>query len=237
MVTLKRKAKTESGKVGGYATNMSSSMNNYDRFQSFQNEEKGDVIRAEFYDDSPQYKDYLWQELNRTSSRPILSPEQVKSGVKPEEFQKQESKYKSSYSYSGYASTYAIPKSNAYYSSRDEQEAHGITLKAKLMIAAYVAVVVFFLTLIVINAGTLASLKSDLTALEAESMSSITQPVTPSEPVVDEVVQMSGVESSLQNAVYAGDYTLMSVGTPQRYQGNTSWFDSICDWLGSVVGG
>ena len=238
MVTLKRKVKTDSGRVGGYATNMSSSMNNYDRYQS-QKEEESDVIRAEFYDDSKQYKDYLWQEFNRTTSRPILSPEQVRNGVKPEDLQKQ-GKYTSTYSYSGYAPAYSMPKSNTYRASSDEEQAHGITFKAKMMIVAYVAVVVFFLTLIVINAGTLASLRKDLTALEAAESTvnnQLTETVVPSAPVVEETVQMSGVESSLQNAVYAGDYTLMNVGTPQRYEGNTSWFDSVCDWLDGVIGG
>ncbi len=244
MVTLKRKVKTESGRYGGYSTDMSSSMNNYDRYQTISHaDEREDDITSEYYDDSPQYKDYLWNELNRTTSRRILSPEEVRMGVKPEEVREEKRSYVSDYAYSGGAAAYAMPKRTSFSVNSDEREAHGITMKAKLLIVAYVAVVVFFLTLIVINAGTLATLKSEITALEAAGNSGVNNEVVdntvvvPNAPSVqDNLAFGTGSEENLQNSVYAGDYNLLNVSAPVGYAGNTSWFDSICDWLGGVVG-
>ena len=166
MVTLKREAKTESERYGGFATGMSSEMSNYDRFMSSREVDTVDQaedFEARYYDDSQQYKDYLWQELSRTAPRRMLSPEEVKSGVRPEDVQQEQTEYVSRYSQSA---QYAP---SAQSVSRDERKAQGLTLKAKLVMVAYVAVVVFMLTLIAVNAGTLATLKSEISALEAGS--------------------------------------------------------------------
>lgn len=234
MVTLKRDAKTESERRGGYATGLSSRMNNFDRFQlTRENDREESEITSKYYDDSPQYKEYIWNELNRTAPRRMLSPEEIKNGMKPEELQ---------YERVAYTPTFSRASASTYRSSavrRDEAEAQGLTSKAKLMIVAYVAVVVFFLTMIVINAGTLASLNAELTALNANpgpNVEVMDPTLTP--PVVEETLAFgTGTEGNLKNAVPAGDYTSMSVSTPTTYVGSGNWFDSICDWLGNVVGG
>jgi len=238
MVTLKRDAKTESQKRGGYATGLSSRMNNFDRFQlTRENDREESEITSRYYDDSPQYKEYIWNELNRTAPRRMLSPEEVKNGVKPEELQYERSAYTPTFSRSSASLSSFRSSSRAY--SRDEAQAQGLTFKAKFMIVAYVAVVVFFLTMIVINAGTLASLNAELASLNAnpgpnvEVLDPNPMPSAPQETLAFG----TGTEGNLKNAIPAGDYTSMSVSTPTTYVPNGNWFDSICDWLGNVVGG
>lgn len=236
MVTLKRDAKTESKRRGGYATSMSSTMNNYDRFRlTRENDKEEEEITSKYYDDSPQYKEYVWNELNRTAPRRMLSPDEIKNGMKPEDLSYEQTSYTPTFS----RQSYATSRSSARAMSRDEAQAQGLNFRAKLMIVAYVAVVVFFLTLIVINAGTLASLRSELNELNANpGVENGIIDSTINTPVVEEHLSFGmGSEGNLKNAVPAGDYTSMSVSAPTTYVASGNWFDGICDWLGGVVGG
>ena len=230
MVTLRRDVKTETERYGGYNTGISSATTNYDRFRMAQEDEllSDDYVR-EFYDDSEEYKSYLWDELQRTSPRRLLSPEELRSGVSPEAVERVETTYTPQFT-----STPAFaqaPASEAKSVNRDNERAQGLTFKAKLLIVAYVAVVVFFLTLIFINAGTLASLNSQIATLEASQSVQVEQGEVGSS-IVD-----SSTSTSEPTTVYAGDYEMMSVTNPVNYDVSSNWFDSMCDWLGGVVGG
>ena len=231
MVTLRRDVKTDTERYGGYNTGISSAATNYDKFRMAREDSLlADDYVQEYYDDSDEYKNYLWDELQRTSPRRLLSPEELRSGVTPQDVSSREESYTSSYSSApAFASA---PARTSRGVSRDHEQAQGLTLKAKLLMVAYVAVVVFFLTLIVINSGTLASLNSQISALEASQKVEIEQgsvqtPSLDNTPSLPETV----------TTVYAGEYEMMSVSNPVNYEVSGNWFDSVCDWLGGVVGG
>ena len=230
MVTLRRDVKTETDRYGGYNTGISSATTNYDRFRMEQEDSllADDYVR-EYYDDSEEYKNYLWDELQRTSPRRLLSPEELRSGATPEAVAKEQTSY-----FPQYTSTPAFAQAPAKTNSkveRDNERAQGLTMKAKLLMVAYVAVVVFFLTLIFINSGTLASLNSQIATLEASQQVQVESGNTDS-TIVD------GTQTPIETVTaYAGEYEMMSVTNPVSYDTPSNWFDSVCDWLGGVVGG
>ncbi len=236
MVTLRRDVKTESERYGGYNTGLSDTMTNYDRFRlATEDRVENSEYDAKFYDDSEEYKSYLWQELQRTSPRRILTPEEVKSGVTVDET----ADYTVEPSYTQ-KKEIASSVSESYKSkSRDDEKAQGLTVKAKVLLVAYALIVAVFLAIIAVNANSLAVLNGKIAALEAAQVE-----VGASE-VVDDVTEApesglvfgTGSEATLENAVHAGDYELLSVGAPVSYELSENWFDAVCDWLGSIVGG
>lgn len=230
MVTLRRDVKTETERYGGYNTGISSATTNYDRFRMLQEDNllTDDYVK-EYYDDSEEYKNYLWDELQRTSPRRLLSPEELRNGATPSAVKKEETEYVPQYT-SAPAFAHA-PQRQAKSVDKDNERAQGLTLKAKFLMVAYVAVVVFFLTLIFINSGTLASLNSQISALEASQKVEVEQGDVGSS-IVD-----SSTTVTPPTTEYAGDYDMMSVSNPVNYEVSNNWFDSVCDWLGGVVGG
>ena len=230
MVTLRRDVKTETERYGGYNTGISSAMTNYDRFTMAKEDTLlSDDYVKEYYDDSEEYKNYLWDELQRTSPRRLLSPEELRNGATPQTVSREETQYAPQYT-SAPAFAHA-PQRQMKAVDRDNERAQGLTLKAKLLMVAYVAVVVFFLTLIFINSGTLASLNSQISALEASQRVEVEQD-NASSSIVD-----GSTTVTQPNTTYAGDYEMMSVSNPINYEVSYNWFDSVCDWLGGVVGG
>lgn len=232
MVTLRRDVKTESERYGGYNTGFSATMTNYDRFRlSSEDKVETQEYDAKYYDTSEEYKDYLWNELQRTSPRRILSPEEVKSGVKAEDVI--DYVEESTYTPARKVANSVQQKSKPI--SRDEERAQGLTTKAKILLVAYAVVVVFFLTLIAINANTLNVLNGKIASIESARAE-----LTVEEAVTDtksELVFGTGNENSLVNATPADDYALMSVSAPVSYELDGNWFDKVCDWLSNVVGG
>lgn len=231
MVTLRRDVKTESERYGGYNTGLSDTMTNYDRFRLAKEDTvETEQYDAKYYDNSEEYKAYLWNELQRSAPRRILSPEEVKSGVNPENA--------ADYSTEPFYATSGViaPAVNerAKARSRDEEQAQGLTAKAKILLVAYAVVVVFFLALIAINANNLAVLNGKIAALEAARIEA-GETVEEGLPE-NNLVFGTGSESTLVNAAYAGDYDLLSVSAPVSYEINDNWFDKVCDWLGSIVG-
>lgn len=228
MVTLRRDAKTETERYGGYNTGISSAATNYDRFRLAQEDSLlSDDYVKEYYDDSEEYKSYLWDELQRTTPRRLLSPEELRSGARPETMVQDSATYTPTYSNAPAFSSSSVATTKAV--DRDNEKAQGLTMKAKLLMVAYVAVVVFFLTLIFINSGTLASLNNKIEALEAEQRVEIQEGMLDSAPDSSIVVT--------ESTVYAGDYEMMGESNPVNYDVKTNWFDSVCDWIGGVVGG
>ena len=228
MVTLRRDVKTETERYGGYNTGISSATTNYDRFRMAQEDSLlSDDYVKEYYDDSEEYKSYLWDELQRTTPRRLLSPEELRSGAKPETIARETTTYAPTYSNAPAFSSAPATASKAV--NRDNEKAQGLTMKAKLVMVAYVAVVVFFLTLIFINSGRLAALNSQIAALEAE------QRVEMEEGMLDSTPEASIPVS--ETTVYAGEYEMMSESNPVNYDVTSNWFDSVCDWIGGVVGG
>ena len=230
MVTLRRDVKADTERYGGYNTGISSAATNYDRFRMEQeNSLLADDYVREYYDDSEDYKNYLWDELQRTSPRRLLSPEELRNGATPEAVSKEQTSY-----FPQYTSTPAFaqaPQKATSKVARDNERARGLTMKAKLLMVAYVAVVVFFLTLIFINSGTLASLNKQIATLEASQNVQVESGDIGS-TVVD------GTQTPAESVtVYAGEYEMMSVTNPVSYDTPSNWFDSVCDWLGGVVGG
>lgn len=234
MVTLRRDVKTESERYGGYNTGFSSTMTNYDRFR-LANEDTVEAPQydAKYYDNSEEYKSYLWNELQRTSPRRILSPEEVKSGVSPE---KEIDDYVSP-SYTSSKVVAPAVNENLKAKSRDDEQAQGLTAKAKILLVAYAVVVVFFLALIAINANNLAVLNSKIATLEASKIEASAGEIIDDAIPENNLVFGTGSESTLVNAVHAGEYDMLSVSAPVSYETNDNWFDKVCDWLGNVVGG
>ncbi len=232
MVTLRRDVKTESERYGGYNTGFSATMTNYDRFRlSSEDKIETQEYDAKYYDNSEEYKNYLWNELQRTSPRRILSPEEVKSGVKAEDV----IDYVDEPIYTPARSIATSVKEKTKTVSRDEERAQGLTTKAKILLVAYAVVVVFFLTLIAINANTLSVLNGKIASIEsARAELAVEEVVT---DIESELVFGTGNENSLVNATPADDYALMSVSAPVSYELDGNWFDKVCDWLSSVVGG
>ena len=230
MVTLRRDVKTETERYGGYNTGISSATTNYDRFRMAQEDSLlADEYVKGYYDNSEEYKSYLWDELQRTTPRRLLSPEELRNGVSPEDVTREETEYVPQYT-SAPAFAHA-PQRQADSVDRDNERAQGLTLKAKLLMVAYVAVVVFFLTLIFINSGTLASLNSQISALE------VAQSVQAEQGEASSSIVDSSTTVTEPATEYAGDYEMMSVSNPVNYEVSDNWFDSVCDWLGGVVGG
>lgn len=235
MVTLRRDVKTESERYGGYNTAFSDTMTGYDRFR-LGSEDSIETAEydAKFYDDSEEYKTYLWEELQRTSPRRILTPEEVKKGVTPETAED----YEVEPFYAQEKDIAPAVKERYQAKSKDEERAQGLTFKAKVMIVAYVLVIAFMLTLIAVNASSLAVLNGKISALEATKMeASASHEVDNSELSENGLVFGTGSESTLENAVHAGEYELLSVSAPVSYELSDNWFDKVCDWLGSIVGG
>lgn len=233
MVTLRRDVKTESERYGGYNTGFSTTMTNYDRFRlSSEDKIETEEYDAKYYDTSEEYKNYLWNELQRTSPRRILSPEEVKSGVKAEE----SIDYVDQSTYTPARQVASAVQEKTRTVSRDEERAQGLTTKAKVLLAAYAVIVVFFLTLIAINANSLAVLNGKIASIEqARAEMNVTDDVVTD--TENALVFGTGNESTLVNATPAGDYNLMSVSAPVSYELDGNWFDRVCDWLSSIVGG
>lgn len=231
MVTLRRDVKTESERYGGYNTGLSATMTNYDRFRlSSEDKVETEEYDAKYYDTSEEYKNYLWNELQRTSPRRILSPEEVKSGVKAEDV----IDYVDESVYTPAKSVATLREKKAV--NRDEERAQGLTTKAKIVLVAYAVIVVFFLALIAINANSLAVLNGKIASIES-SRAEASLPNDTTTSVEDTLVFGTGNESTLVNASPAGDYNLMTVSAPVTYELSGNWFDNVCDWLSSIVGG
>ena len=233
MVTLRRDVKTESERYGGYNTGFSATMTNYDRFRlSSEDKVETQEYDAKYYDTSEEYKNYLWNELQRTSPRRILSPEEVKSGVKAEDV----IDYVDEPIYTPAKSVANSVQEKRKVASRDEEKAQGLTTKAKILLVAYAVIVVFFLTLIAINANTLNVLNGKIASIESTraELNAGSEIIEESE---NALVFGTGNEATLLNATPADDYALMSVSAPVSYELDGNWFDKVCDWLSSIVGG
>ncbi len=232
MVTLRRDVKTESERYGGYNTGFSATMTNYDRYR-LSGEDQVEAVEydSKYYDNSEEYKNYLWNELQRTSPRRILSPEEVKSGVVKEEA----IDYVAQPTYTPSATATTVAKPIAKSINRDEQKAQGLTFMAKAICVVYAIVVVFFLALIAINANSLNVMRGKIAELEAAQVQ-VEADQTVTDSADDTLVFGTGNEATLVGAESAGAYSLMSVSAPVSYEVESNWFDNVCDWLSSVVG-
>ena len=221
MVTLKREEQTED-RYGGYSTRFAGRMQNSDRFARYAESDLFENSANTPYADT-EYDNYLWGELKRTEKRRITSEaEYNRTYGARQDFQQE------------YAAPAARPERRA-----DTRRA-GLSLKGKLLILVYLAVVVMFASIIITNAITIDSYNAELSNLESEfadASLALDAAGAASTEIDVEGIRNQAVANGMIEATGSVGYEVIPVTPVQNYQINTNWFDRMCDGMSSVFGG
>lgn len=176
---------------------------------------------------SPEYLDYLWEELNRTEARRTLRPEEYVRGGAPEaiadtrirEDNRTSERYERSYS----------PAKETRYSRNGKLDKKGV-----VAIVAYFLIVAVIATLIIINGGNNAALvvasgtQAEISLQAGAEINSTTELPLISEESLDVMVLNDGS---------VVDINLLNKSESYTYQEKTNWFDKICDTISFIAGG
>lgn len=235
MVTLKREAKTESDRYGGYITRFNSTMSDYRRSPMASRDTLTyDTQTAPTFEDE-KYRSYLWNELQRTEPRKILKPEELDESEtysrerRDAEISDYETRKYSSYNYNEKTQRISPARQRA-----------SLNAKAKILIAVYVLVVVLFTALIVVNAAGLENLTGNIAAAqealnqESALLSAERDGIT---VLTDEEIMNLAKEYGMVAVENSGSFELIPLNGSVDREVQTGWFDSFCDWISNVTGG
>lgn len=220
MVTLKREEQTEN-RYGGYSTRFSGRMETPDRFARFAEPDLFETNNSTYAE--TEYDNYLWDELKRTAPRRISTESEYASAHSAEQAYRNE-----------YVAPVARPERRA--STRRS----GLSLKGKLLIVLYAAVVVLFASIIITNAITIDGYDAELSKLETELSEAevALDSALAQSAVVDETeIKNQAIANGMVEATGSVGYEVIPIAPGPDYQINTNWFDRMCDGVSSVFGG
>lgn len=219
MVTLKREEQTED-RYGGYRTRFSSRIDNSDRFMRYADPDFLTDTRSESFQET-EYDNYLWEELKRTSPRRITP----------------ENEYNSRRDFHERAFE---PAPATRPVRRTSSKRATLSFKGKVLIFAYLAVVLLFVSIIVTNAVSLNSYNDEIANMEERLMESETalEVVTSGLATVNgEEIREQAVANGMVEAPAPVSYEVIPLTPTPTYDTGTNWFDRLCDGISSIFGG
>lgn len=220
MVTLKREEQTEN-RYGGYTTRFADRMQISDRFTRYaENGLFEDSADTQTYAET-EYDNYLWEELKRTEPRRITPESEYGRRARVDRTE------------------YVQPTYEARPARRSATRKSGLSLKGKLLILVYAAVVVLFASIIITNAITLDSYNDEITNLEMrlEESQNAYDAVVAGSAIDREEIRDQAISNGMVEATGSVGYEVIPITPPTSYEMNTNWFDRLCDGLSSVFGG
>ena len=217
MVTLKREEQTEN-RYGGYTTRFSDRMQVSDRFTRYAETDLfEDSAKPAPYADT-EYDNYLWEELKRTEPRRITPENEYARPARSE---------------------YRQAEMPAYVPRRSATRKTGLSLKGKLLILVYAAVVILFASIIITNAITLDDYGNEIADLEVRlnESQSVLDAATAGSVIDQDEIKNQAVQNGMVEANGSVGYEVIPVTPAPEYQMNTNWFDRLCDGLSAIFGG
>ena len=234
MVTIRRNATTEEERYGGYKTKFNSLMSDYQNYRNtfdYSDLDERDEVDTRYTDTSEEYNTYLWRELNRTSPRRILTPEELCGGASiptPE--------VSGTYAEPIYSPQYVEPA--PYVQPKTKTKKASLNFRAKALIVVYALVMVVFVGFICANAGAISTLNAEITTLEQTVATESAQLENVRNDIItDEQVLNMAEGLGYSNLSASGSYQLLDT---TKYQGEivqTNWFDGFCDFVSGIFGG
>lgn len=129
-------------------------------------------------------------------------------------------------------------------SKNTTQEKLMFSTKAKIVVSAYVAVVLLLVMSIALTIGAMNVLGTEIAALNADLGAKIAVVTALEEAVaaLEDDIRIGDIASGELGLNKPNDSNTMYYSTPktraaQNYNVNRNWFDKLCDWLGGIVGG
>lgn len=113
--------------------------------------------------------------------------------------------------------------------------------RTKILLGVYLSIIVLLSAFVLTTGILLTSSGTRVNELQSElaaKMAVYNEQIGQIEVLSDEAnIEGRALGNGMQRVESSEEIELLPMGDAQTYEGNTNWFDSVCDWLSGVFGG